>query len=155
MTELANPAFVGPRIRILCVENHRVVQEGLELIIGRQPDMKFVGSAVSTDEAVSQFRELRPDVTLMDLLIGSTSGFEAIRVIRREDPNARIIVLTMLQGEEDMYRAFQEGAAAYLLKETITEELVRVIREVHAGKQVISRNVATGLAERASRPALT
>lgn len=132
------------------------MREGIALIINRQPDMDVVGSASSGEEAIAVFRTERPDVTLMDLQLSGMSGVDAIRVIRQEDPRARIVVLTMYQGDEDIYRALDAGAATYLLKDTLSDDLIRVIRDVHAGRQpAVSPDVEARLAERASRPALT
>jgi DNA-binding NarL/FixJ family response regulator len=144
-----------PRIRILCVDDHRIVREGIELIIARQPDMQVVGSAASADESVELFRRHLPDVTLMDLQLGAATGVDATRAIRREHPTARIVVLTMYQGDEDIFRALQAGAATYLLKDTLSDDLIRVIREVHAGKQPVPAEVEARLAERAAGPTLT
>jgi DNA-binding NarL/FixJ family response regulator len=142
-------------IRILCVDDHRIVREGIELIIARQPDMQVVGSAGGADESVELFRRHHPDVTLMDLQLGARSGVEAIRVIRREHPDARIVVLTMYQGDEDIFRALQAGATTYLLKDTLSDDLIRVIREVHAGMHPVRADVEAALAERAAGPTLT
>jgi DNA-binding NarL/FixJ family response regulator len=142
-------------IRILCVDDHRIVREGIELIIARQPDMQVAASAASGEESIEMFRRYRPDVTLMDLQLGAMSGVDAIRVIRREHPDARIVVLTMFQGDEDIFRALQAGAATYLLKDTLSDDLIRVIREVHAGKQPVRPEVEARLAERAAGPTLT
>jgi DNA-binding NarL/FixJ family response regulator len=142
-------------IQILCVDDHRIVREGIELIIARQPDMQVAASAASGEEAIELFRRHRPDVTLMDLQLGAMSGVDAIRIIRREHPDARIVVLTMFQGDEDIFRALQAGAATYLLKDTLSDDLIRVIREVHAGKQPVLPAVEARLAERAAGPTLT
>jgi DNA-binding NarL/FixJ family response regulator len=142
-------------IKILCVDDHRIVREGLELIIARQPDMQVAASAASGEEAIELFRRHRPDVTLMDLQLGAISGVDAIRIIRREHPDARIVVLTMFQGDEDIFRALQAGAATYLLKDTLSDDLIRVIRDVHAGKQPVPPAVEARLAERAAGPTLT
>jgi two-component system, NarL family, response regulator len=143
-------------IRVLCVDDHRIVREGLALIIARQLDMKVVGSAATGEEAVTLFKRHRPDITLMDLQLGSMSGVEAIRAIRQHDPAARIVVLTMYHGDEDIHRALQAGAAAYLLKDTLSDDLIRVVREVHAGTEpMFSSDVQAHLTERASRRQLT
>src|SRR5437868_312183 len=110
---------VKNRIRVLCVDDHRIVREGLSLIIKRQPDMDVVGTAASGEEAILLFGRLAPDVTLMDLQLGKMGGVEAIRAIRHRRPDARIVVLTMYQGDEDIYRALEAGAATYLLKDTL------------------------------------
>lgn len=145
-----------PRIRILCVDDHRIVREGLVLIVGRQPDMEVMGTAASAPEAVRLYRQLKPDVTLMDLQLGETSGLDAIRAIRSEAPTARIVVLTMYQGDEDIFRSLEAGATTYLLKDSLSDDLVRVVRQVHAGEHPASRpEVEARLAERASGPTLT
>ena len=145
-----------PRIRILCTDDHRIVREGIALIINRQPDMRVVGSASSGEEAIALFRELKPDVTLMDLQLGGMSGVEAIRAIRQESPGARIVVLTMYQGDEDIYRALEAGAGTYLLKDTLSDDLITVIRDVHAGRQpAVSPGIEARLAARAAGPTLT
>src|SRR5262245_55627078 len=120
-------------IRVLCVDDHEVVREGIASMIGRQPDMQVVASAATGEDAVELFRQCRPDLTLMDLQRPGISGLEAIRAIRRDDAEARILVLTMYHGDEDIYRALEAGAATYLLKNSLTTDLVRVMREVHAG----------------------
>jgi DNA-binding NarL/FixJ family response regulator len=145
----------APRIRVLCVDDHRIVREGLALIIARQPDMKVVGFAATGDEAVLQWRRHRPDITLMDLRLGATSGLDAIRAIRREEPTARVIVLTMYQGDEDIHQALAAGAATYLLKDTLSDDLIRTVREVHAGGAPMGDDVKALLNERASQPPLT
>jgi DNA-binding NarL/FixJ family response regulator len=149
------PAKSVSPIRVLCVDDHRIVREGLGLIISRQPDMQVVGSASSGEEALELFTRLQPDVTLMDLQLGAMSGVEAIRAIRAQAPAARVVVLTMYQGDEDIYRAIQAGAATYLLKDTLSDDLVRVVREVYAGKHSLTPDVVSRLAERAANPTLT
>jgi DNA-binding NarL/FixJ family response regulator len=142
-------------IRILCVDDHAVVREGIAVILDLQPDMKVVASAGSGVQAVNLFDKCRPDVTLMDLQLPAMSGLEAIRAIRRRHPDARIIVLTMYQGDESIYQALRAGATTYLLKETLSKDLVRIIREVHAGGRPISADIAARLNQRASHPQLT
>ena len=142
-------------IRVMCVEDHRIVREGLALIINQEPDMAIVGSCATGDEAVEMYRTAKPDVTLMDLRLGATSGVDAIKAIRKDDPNARIIVLTMYEGDEDIFRAHQAGASTYLLKDTLSSDLVRVVREVHGGQRPVLPAVQARLSERASMPTLT
>jgi DNA-binding NarL/FixJ family response regulator len=142
-------------IRVLCVDDHRLMREGIVRIVSLQPDIVVVAEARTGQEAVDQFMQHRPDVTLMDLQLPVMSGLQAIRLIKKADPNARVIVLTMYQGDEDIHRALQAGAVAYLLKDSVPDDLIRVIREVHAGNQIISDDVAAKLAARASQPALT
>lgn len=143
------------RIRVLCVDDHRVMLDGLALLIGRQPDMEVVASATNGERAVELFASLVPDVTLMDLQLPTMSGLEAISEIRKSHPNAHIVVLTMYQGDEDIYRALEAGAAAYLLKDTLAEDLVDVIRRVHTGHRPLPPDVAAALEARKAQPALT
>ncbi len=150
-----NTPMTTPRIRVLCVDDHRIVREGIGLIIARQPDMEVVGSAATGEEAVALFKRERPDVTLMDLQLATMSGLEAIQAIRREDADARIIVLTMYQGDEDIHRALTAGATTYLLKDTLSDDLIRFVREVHAGRRPIRADVKARLDERATQPTLT
>jgi DNA-binding NarL/FixJ family response regulator len=142
-------------IRLLCVDDHRVVREGLSAMIGRQSDMEVVALAATGEQAVEMYREHRPDITLMDLQLPKMSGLEAIRAIRRDDPRANIIVLTMYHGEEDIYRALEAGAATYLLKDSISDDLTTMIREVHAGRRPIPPNIASVLAARATQAPLS
>jgi DNA-binding NarL/FixJ family response regulator len=144
------------RIRVLCVDDHRIVREGIALVIGREPDMQVVGVAANGEEAVKAYQQHRPNVTIMDLQLPVLSGVDAIRAIRRVDPAARVVVLTISSGDEDIYRALQAGAATYLLKDAAFEDLTQVIRDVHAGRSPdVSAEVKAQLAERATRPSLT
>jgi two-component system NarL family response regulator len=143
------------RIRVLCVDDHRIVREGIALIIDRQPDMEVVGAASTGERAIAMFTRYRPDITLMDLQLGRMSGLDAIAAIRHEHPDARIVVLTTYDGDEDIYRALEAGAATYLLKDTLSDDLIRVVREVHAGKRPLGADVQARLDERASHPPLT
>jgi DNA-binding NarL/FixJ family response regulator len=145
----------GRRIRVLFVDDHRLVLDGIALLIGRQPDIEVVASATTGEQAVDLFRRYRPDVTLMDLQLPKMSGLEAIRTIRRHDPESRIVVLTMYYGDEDIYRALDAGAITYLLKESLPDDLIRTIREVHAGGRPIPSNVSALLAARKTEPSLT
>jgi DNA-binding NarL/FixJ family response regulator len=143
-------------IRVLCVDDHPVVREGIAAMIDRQTDMKVVASASTGEEALDAFRRHHPDITLMDLrLPGRMSGLEAICAIRRESPLARIMVLTMYQGDEDIYSALQTGASTYLLKDSLSDDLIRMIREVHRGGRPIPSRVAIALNERSLQPPLT
>jgi two-component system NarL family response regulator len=144
-----------PAIRVLCVDDHPVVREGVGLIIDMQPDMQVIGMAATGEEALHLFQQHHPDVTLMDLQLPGISGLEAIKRIRTDDPKARVIVLTMYEGDEDIYRSLQAGAATYLLKNTLSDELVRTVREVHGGEHPISAEVAERLAARKSEATLT
>jgi two-component system NarL family response regulator len=143
-------------IRVLCVDDHRIVREGLSMLIGRQDDMEVVGLAGSGEEAVDMFDQLRPDVTVMDLQLGRMTGVDAIAAIRRIDPAARVIVLTMFQGDEDIFRALKAGAATYLLKDAAFADLVHAVRQVHEGvPPPMSPEVKAQLARRAAGPVLT
>jgi DNA-binding NarL/FixJ family response regulator len=144
-----------PCIRVLCVDDHRLMREGIVRVIGMQPDMKVIAEASHGEEALEQFLQQRPDVTLMDLQLPRMNGLQTIRAIRHVQPDARVVVLTMYHGDEDIYRALQAGAVGYLLKDTVPEDLVRVIREVHAGGRAIPPDVAAVLATRLNQPALT
>lgn len=146
----------APQIHVLLVDDHRIVREGLAMVIDRQPDMRVTASAASADEAVQCYQQHRPDVTIMDLQLGGTSGVTAIRTIRALDPAARIVVLTMMRGDEDIYRAMEAGAATYLLKDTAIEDLTQIVRDVHAGRSPrVSSEVRAQMAARAERPVLT
>ncbi len=131
------------------------MREGISRIVGVQPDMTVVAEASNGEEAVEQFTRHRPDVTLMDLQLPTMDGLEAIRVIRRNQPDARIVVLTMYQGNEDIHRAIEAGAMGYLLKDTLPDDLIRVIRAVHGGERVLPPEIAAALELRASQPTLT
>ncbi len=129
-----------PDTNVLCVDDHPIVAEGIASIINRQPDMAVSGIAASIAEALTLFKRDRPDITLMDLeLREGENGIEAIRLIRHEAPDARIIVLTVHQGDEDIFQALSAGAAAYLLKEEVPDELVRIIRDVRHGRSPAMR----------------
>ena len=135
----------APPIRVLIVDDHRIVREGLAMVIDRQADMRVTAMAAGADDAVRRYLEQRPDLTIMDLQLGGTNGVTAIKTIRAHDPAARIIVLTMMNGDEDIYRAMEAGASTYLLKDTAIEDLTRVIREVHAGRSPrVSPEIRTG-----------
>ena len=137
----------GP-IRIMVVDDHPIVREGFGGMIGTEPDMTVVAEARGGQEAVELFRRHHPDVTLMDLRMPGLSGVEAIRAIRRESPQSRFIVLTTYDGDEDIYRALEAGAQAYLLKDMPCEDILSAIRAVHAGQRRIPAAVGTRLAER-------
>ena len=143
------------RIRILIVDDHFVVRTGLAAVISTQPDMEVVGEAVDGRQAVDQFRKHNPDITLMDLRMPDMNGVQAITAIRREFPEARFIVLTTYDGDEDIYRALQAGARGYLLKDMLREGLIEAIRAVHSGQRRIPAEVANRLADRKTRTELT
>ncbi|HEY3458002.1 MAG TPA: response regulator transcription factor [Bryobacteraceae bacterium] len=143
------------KIRILVVEDHHVVRQGLVALLNTMPDMSVVAEGADGKQAVDLFRQHEPDVTLMDLRMPAMSGVDAVIEIRRNFPAARIIVLTTFDGDEDIYRALQAGARAYLLKGMFGDELMDAIRAVHAGKSRIPPAVAERLASRMGSPGLT
>ena len=142
-------------IRILSVEDHPVFREGLTTIIGSQPDMMLVGQATNAVEAISEFRRHRPDITLMDLRLPGDNGTDALIAIRSEFPQARIIILTTSDSDGEIQRALRAGASAYVLKSTPKNELLAVVRSVHAGRRHIPAEVATRLAEHVGEDDLT
>jgi DNA-binding NarL/FixJ family response regulator len=142
-------------IRILSVDDHPLLREGVASLLSGQADMKLVGEASNGHEAVEQFRAHRPDVTLMDLQMPEMNGVEAMIAIRAEFPSARIIVLTTYVGDAQVLRALEAGAQAYLLKSVLRKELPDAIRVVHAGRKRIVPEVATTLAEHAADDALS
>lgn len=129
--------------------------KGLTLLIGHEPDMEVVATADSGELAVLRYREHRPDIVLMDLQLPTMSGLDAIRAIRSEAPAARIIVLTMHQGGEDIHHALAAGAASYLLKDALSDDLIRLVREVDAGRQTLPDDVTARLDARQLMPVLT
>jgi two-component system NarL family response regulator len=142
-------------IRILVVEDHHVVRQGLVALLNIMPGIEIVGQAADGAEAIRLYSDLHPDITLMDLQLPGISGVEAIRRIRQNDSSARFIVLTTFDGDEDIYRALEAGARAYLLKGMTVDELTAAIKAVHAGKTRIAPNIAEKLAERMSGQTLT
>jgi DNA-binding NarL/FixJ family response regulator len=143
------------RIRVMCVDDHRLVREGVAALINQQPDMEVVARAANGEDAIVLFREHKPDVTLMDLELPVMSGCEAIRAIRREHGDARIIVLTIHEGEEDFFQALQEGAATYLLKDSLVDDLADRIRAVHLGSNQLSADIKARLDERKNHKPLS
>lgn len=142
-------------IRVLVVEDHHVVRQGLVALLNVVDGIEVIGEAADGVDAITQFRKHQPHVTLIDLRMPRLSGVEVIQRIRMETPQARFIVLTTYDGDEDIYRALQAGAKAYLLKGMTTEDLVTTIRAVHAGKSHIPPAIAQRLAERMGTEELT
>ena len=137
-------------IRVLSIDDHPLVRQGIGAIINSQPDMSLVASASNGKEGMETFRALRPDVTLLDLQLPDLSGIEIIIGIRTEFPDARVIILTSFQRDVEIQRALKAGACGYLLKSMPPEQMLDVIRQVHSGKKSIPREVAAGIAEHLS-----
>jgi len=125
------------------------------MIINGEPDMTVIETAATGSEAVARYRQHVPDITLMDLRLPDMGGVEAIRAIRRLDAGARIIVLTMYSGDEDIHRAIDAGASTYLLKDALSDDLPRIVRDVHTGRRTLPADVQAKLEERAAHPTLT
>jgi two-component system NarL family response regulator len=143
------------RIRVLVVDDHPLMRLGLRTRIDSEPDMKVVAEASDGVTAVTAHAQHRPDITLLDLRMPGMDGPEIITVIRREDPDAKVIVLTTYDADEDVYRAVQAGARGYLLKGTFAEGIMEAIRNVYAGRRLIAPEVAARLADRVASPSLT
>jgi DNA-binding NarL/FixJ family response regulator len=145
----------APCIRVFSVDDHPLLREGIATIISSQTGMLLAGSACSGGEAIRLFRELRPDVTLMDLRLPDMSGIDAMIAIRNEFPDARFIMLTTFEGDADIQRALQAGAFGYMLKSMPPKNLVEAIRQVNSGKKRIPPEIAAQLAEYFSEDSLT
>ena len=148
--------MTGPvPIRVLVVDDHPVVRQGVAVLVGSQSDMTVIAEASNGREAIQQFRAHRPDVTLMDLQMPEMGGIDALAAIRAEFADARIIVLTTYAGDVQILRALKGGAHGYLLKNTFHKELIDAIRAVHAGRKALSPEASYELAEHATTDALT
>jgi DNA-binding NarL/FixJ family response regulator len=149
------PQTATTPIRVLCADDHPLVRKGIASILANETDVILVGEAGSGQEAVEQFRKLRPDVVLMDLRMPEMNGIEATRMIRAEAPDTKIIALTSYDGDQDIYRAIEAGVRGYILKEMVHTEVLRAIRTVHAGKRLMPAEVAERLSEYFPQMALT
>jgi DNA-binding NarL/FixJ family response regulator len=143
------------QIRVLAVDDHPLVRQGIAGLIRIQPDMAMVGEASDGREAIQQFRMQRPDITLMDLQMPGMNGLDALMAIRNECPGAKIIMLTTYAGDVQIIRALKAGAQAYLLKNTLHQELLETIRAVSAGRKALSPEVSHEIATHATDDALT
>ena len=143
------------QIRILAVDDHPIVRQGIAGLVGIQTDMVLVGEASNGRDAIQQFRTYHPDITLMDLQMPEMSGIDSLIAIRNEFPNAKVIVLTTYAGDTQILRALKAGAQAYLLKNTLHKELLETIRAVHTGKKTLSPEVSYQIAEHATDDLLT
>jgi DNA-binding NarL/FixJ family response regulator len=137
----------APRIRVLCVDDHPLMREGIAAVIRNEPDMQLVAEASTGHEAIQGFREHRPDVTLMDVRMPDLGGIDAMIAIRTEFADARVIMLTTFEGDAEIQRALEAGAQGYMLKSMPRKQLVDMIRKVHAGKKHIPPEVAVQLTE--------
>jgi DNA-binding NarL/FixJ family response regulator len=143
------------RIRILSVDDHPLLRQGIAAIINSQPDMQMMAEASNGAEGIQKFRELRPDITLMDLRLPDMSGIDTLIAIRNEFTEARVIMLTTFEGDVEMQRALEAGAYGYMLKTMPPKELLETLRQVGAGKKRVSPEVAAHLAEHLSDESLT
>lgn len=142
-------------IRILSVDSHHLLREGVATVINEQPDMRLVSEASSGPEAIQYYRQHRPDVTLMEIRLPGMNGIEALIAIRAEFPKARVVILTTFDGDVDVQRALQAGACGYFLKTTPPDELLEAIRQVHAGNKRIQTHLIEQIAEHMGDEQLT
>ncbi len=154
-SQIERLALDGRPIRILVVDDHPLLRDGIAALVDGQQDMKLVGQAADGLEGIDRFRQHAPDITLMDLQMPEMNGVEAITAIRQNAPDARIIVLTTYSGDVQVSRALEAGARAYLLKNSLHKELLDTIRAVHAGRRTVSPSLAVELAEHSGQDALT
>jgi DNA-binding NarL/FixJ family response regulator len=150
-----HPSGAARPIRVLCVDDHPLIRKGIASILDFESDMQLAGEAENGQQAVVLFRELRPDVVLMDIRMPELDGIAATQMIRQEFPDARIIALTSYDGDQDIYRALDAGVRGYLLKETVHADVLQAIRTVHAGKRLMPSDVAVRLSEHFPGIALT
>jgi DNA-binding NarL/FixJ family response regulator len=150
-----NSAESSNPIRVLTVDDHVLLREGIAAVVENQPDMMIVGEAANGRDAIDRIRQLKPDITLMDLRLPDISGIEAISASRSEFPAARIIVLTTCDGDDPALRALKAGASAYLLKSMLRTDLLFTIRKVHAGGRHVPPEIARDIAEHAADDSLT
>jgi DNA-binding NarL/FixJ family response regulator len=137
----------APRIRVFCVDDHPLMREGIAIVVRNEPDMQLVAEASTGQDAIRGFREHRPDVTLMDVRMPDMGGIDALRAIRTEFANARVIMLTTFEGDAEIKRALEAGAQGYMLKSMPRKDLVDVIRKVHGGQKHIPNEIAAQLIE--------
>ena len=142
----ARRLLMAAAIRILIAEDHLIARAGLSAIINAQPDMTVVAEATNGQQAIALYREHQPDVTLMDMRMPGTSGYDAVSKIRQSFPDARIVALSTYSGDEDIHRAFLAGVKTYLTKGVLHDELIHAIRMVHAGRKYLPEMVAAALA---------
>ena len=142
-------------ISVLCVDDHRLMREGIVRIIELEPGLKVIAEGATGEEAIAQFTRVKPDVTLMDLQLRGMNGLQAIREIRRMQPDAKIVVLTMYEGDENIYLALQAGAMGYLLKDSVGNDLLRVIRDVHHGQRSVPPHIEVKFQARTSQRTLS
>jgi DNA-binding NarL/FixJ family response regulator len=143
------------RIRILCVDDHPLLREGIAAVIAAQSDMVLAGQAINGRDAIEQYRFVRPDVTLMDVRLPDMNGIDALTTIRAEFFNARVLMLSTVHGDVEIQRALKAGAKGFVLKTMLPHELMRAIRQVHAGRKCVPPEVAVHLAEFVSEDPLT
>jgi two-component system NarL family response regulator len=149
------PVPTGSSIRILVVDDHPILREGLEALIHTQPDMRVVGEAADGAQALAAYRQLSPDLVVMDLRLPGMSGVEALTAIRRHDAAARVVVLTSYDFDEDIHRALEAGARGYLLKDMRRSDLLDALRAVYAGRRVVSPEIEARLGSRAGYSSLS